>query len=553
MADSTRPRVPIALGSASTGTEEGRSFLQSRIALFGGWVFTISGAFYLVGAFVRLLIGPPLGFDQPFVDPNMFHLVATLAAGAVWAVARFARLTTPGLLQLDAAGTFVVCGFFGLMAGAFAMGHIEGYGDPNHALFIGLLACSYTLISRAISVPCTSTRTVWISSLAMLPILIAGSVALHANVSGVPLVSGLVDLVSWVAAAVAMAAISSRVIFGLRAEVARIRKLGQYTLEARLGEGGMGIVYRARHALLRRPTAIKILPPSRSSEDDVRRFEREVQLTATLSHPSTVVIFDYGRTPDGVFYYAMELLEGLNLEQLVARDGPQPPGRVIHVLYQVAGALAEAHDVGLIHRDIKPANIILSERGGLPDVAKVVDFGLVKHFDPLTADTSVGVTAANVIVGTPLYMSPEAITHAGTAAGLDGRSDLYSLGAVAYFLLTGKPVFEARNVVEICSHHLHTPPVPPSQRSGRPIPAELENTVLRCLAKDRADRFPSARALQDALAAAARVTPWSHGMALDWWKKYKEGHATAPVAVPASVYEQVTSTLDGGKPFANLS
>jgi serine/threonine-protein kinase len=240
----------------------------------------------------------------------------------------------------------------------------------------------------------------------------------------------------------------------LRREVSHARQLGQYTLEEKLGEGGMGVVYRARHAMLRRPTAIKLLKPGQIGEAGLRRFEREVQLTAGLSHPNTVTIFDYGRTPDGVFYYAMELLEGLGLDQLVAIDGPQPPGRAAHVLRQVLSP-AEAHGVGPVHRR-EAGNVILCERGGVSDVAKVVDFGLVKD---LEGDT--GVTHDGAIVGTPLYLAPEAIR----SATIDHRADLYCVGAVAYYLLTARPVFDGRTAIEVCSHHLHTPPVPPSASS----------------------------------------------------------------------------------------
>jgi serine/threonine protein kinase len=238
--------------------------------------------------------------------------------------------------------------------------------------------------------------------------------------------------VMWLVVAVAVATACSRVIYGLRREVRLARRLGQYTLEEKLGEGGMGVVYRARHALLRRPTAVKLLKGERLGEASLRRFEREVLLTASLSHPNTVSVYDFGRTPDGVFYYAMEYLEGLSLEQLVAEEGAQPPGRVVHVLRQVLGALAEAHGVGLVHRDVKPDNVILCERGGLSDVAKVVDFGLVKDLDAADALSHEG-----MLVGTPLYLAPEAIRSPDT----DPRADLYSLGAVAYFLLTGKHVF----------------------------------------------------------------------------------------------------------------
>ena len=181
------------------------------------------------------------------------------------------------------------------------------------------------------------------------------------------------------------------------------RRLGPYTLVEKIGEGGMGAVYRASHALLRRPTAIKILPPQRAGEMDLARFEREVQMTSQLTSPHTVSVYDYGRTPDGLFYYAMEFLDGIDLEELVRRDGPMPPGRVVHVLRQVCEALGEAHRAGLIHRDVKPANILLCERGGRFDVAKVVDFGLVKS----VSGSDPGVTLENTVPGTPHYMAPE--------------------------------------------------------------------------------------------------------------------------------------------------
>src|SRR4029453_362947 len=229
-------------------------------------------------------------------------------------------------------------------------------------------------------------------------------------------------------------------------------------------------VYRARHAMLRRPTAIKLLPPQRMGHKNLQRFEQEVQLTAMLTHPNTVAIYDYGRTPDGVFYYAMEFLDGINLEDLVRRYGAQPDGRVVTLLRQVCRALAEAHDLGVIHRDIKPGNIILTVRGGEPDVAKVIDFGMVKELDTAGGPpTRSG--EANVLVGTPQYLSPEAIS---TPGAIDARADLYALGAVGYFLVTGQPLFEGRTDLELFEHHLHTAPVPPSVRLGRPVDRQVE-------------------------------------------------------------------------------
>jgi PAS domain S-box-containing protein len=306
----------------------------------------------------------------------------------------------------------------------------------------------------------------------------------------------------------------------LREEVERVR-LGQYTLDEKIGEGGMGVVYRARHAMLRRPTAIKLLPPQRMGHKNLERFEREVQLTAMLTHPNTVAIYDYGRTPDGVFYYAMEFLDGINLEDLVRRFGAQPQGRVISILRQVCKALAEAHDLGVIHRDIKPGNIMLTVRGGEPDVVKVVDFGLVKELD-----TDSGLSSeTNVLVGTPLYLSPEAISIPGA---IDARADLYALGAVGYFLVTGQPLFEGRTIMEICAHHLHTAPVPPSVRLGRPVGRHLEAVLLSCLEKDPARRPPTAMAVHDALAASNAASDWSTDDPQRWWAAYRrDGPATS--------------------------
>ena len=272
----------------------------------------------------------------------------------------------------------------------------------------------------------------------------------------------------------------------------------------------MGAVYRASHAMLRRPTAVKLLPPGQAGADRLQRFEREVQMTSRLTHPNTVAIFDYGRTPDGIFYYAMEYLEGLNLEDLTRHDGPQSPGRVVHVLRQVCASLAEAHEIGLIHRDVKPANVILvPQRGGAPDVAKVVDFGLVKDLDQ---DTDL--SRDDQIAGTPLYLAPEAITSPGRVGA---RSDLYSLGCVGYFLLTGKPVFEGRNMVEVCGHHLHTKPLPPAQRLGRPVPEGLSELLLSCLEKDPAERPSYAGEVLETLDRLSEIPPWTNEEARAWW------------------------------------
>ena len=305
---------------------------------------------------------------------------------------------------------------------------------------------------------------------------------------------------------------SAVVIFGLRKEV---KQLGQYTLEKAIGSGGMGVVYRAHHAMLRRPTAVKLLHPEKTGEDNLNRFEREVQFTSRLSHPNTVAIYDYGRTPAGMFYYAMEYLDGINLSRLVAKDGPQPEARVIHLIMQACGSLAEAHSAGLIHRDIKPSNLMLCERGGLHDVVKVLDFGLVRQMD--VPDEKSLADATGSLTGTPLYLSPEAIRE---PREVDAQSDLYQLGAVAYFLLTGGHVFTGNSPVEVLSHHLHSAPEPPSARLRRAVPADLEDLILSCLEKGKSRRPAGAAALREALAKCQDAGKWSQEDARAWWEEW---------------------------------
>jgi len=303
------------------------------------------------------------------------------------------------------------------------------------------------------------------------------------------------------------------------------KELGQYQLEEKLGEGGMGVVYRGRHRMLRRPTAIKLLHPDKTTDEAIARFEREVQLTCQLNHPNTIAIYDFGRTPEGIFYYAMEFLDGITLDTLVARFGPQPAGRVVHILRQVCGSLAEAHEIGLVHRDIKPANIILSCRGGEADVAKVLDFGLVKAVD---SKKNASITSAGAVLGTPLFMSPESIQSPET---IDVRSDLYALAAVGYFLVTGQPPFSGASVVEICVHHARTPPMRPSEKLGLPVPADLEDVLLKGLAKKPEDRFSTAREFAEALAACADAAAWKSSTADAWWRTNYPGNAAATISI----------------------
>jgi serine/threonine protein kinase len=320
------------------------------------------------------------------------------------------------------------------------------------------------------------------------------------------------------------------------------KQLGQYRLLEKIGAGGMGVVYKGQHAMLRRPTAIKMLDVDRVNETSIQRFEREVQITCNLNNPHTVAIYDYGRTPEGVFYYAMEYLDGINLQTLVEEDGPQPEGRVVSILRQVCASLYEAHTMGLVHRDIKPANIMLNRRGGESDVVKVLDFGLVKAVE----DGKEGRKADREMSGTPLYMSPESIQ---TPDSVDACSDLYAVGAVGYFLLTGQTAFSAQTLSELCQQHLTAIPVSPSQRLGSPISTELEHAILACLEKNRAKRPQTARDLATMLDRVKQV--WSFDDAEEWWSRHERGEQS-PFAV-RSKQAGSTSSVDAAPKAATVS
>jgi len=477
-------------------------FLQRRVALFG-LVGTV-----LAGIALLLSIAQSAAEPGPLLAPShALHVLGMLGPFAAWIVARKRAWSARFLQGLEAGATLACAVFLHLMSMRFEM-----VSRPD---LLAALVTMQIVVTRAIFIPSTGRRTAVISSIAAAP-LFAVAFTVHRSfaASSVTLKPGLLELeisaLTWAVLSVVPAALTSRVIYGLRREVRHAQELGQYTLLQKLGEGGMGQVFRARHAMLRRPTAVKLLHSS--SQEELARFEREVQLTAQLTHPNTVTVFDYGRTPDGIFYYAMELLDGADLQKVVDHHGPMPAGRVIHVLAQVAAALSEAHAVGLIHRDIKPANIILCVRGTEYDVAKVVDFGLVKSVTPSLEDASV--SSPGLAVGTPLYMAPETL-RAPQAA--DIRTDLYSLGAVGHFLLTGRPVFEGRSPVAVLSDHLHKQPERPSVRLGAPVPHDLEELILECLAKTPSERPRDASIVRQRLLACAGAEPWTEHDARAWW------------------------------------
>ncbi|MEM7138282.1 MAG: serine/threonine-protein kinase [Myxococcota bacterium] len=496
---------------------EARAFLQKRVATFG-FIGMIIG---LTALGFRLLMGVLFGYlEDELVEPSfVLHALSILPLLATWLICR------SGKLQLATIGFVEYAGLFGASLGYIGMGmniRPEVGADTITAFILSLM-----LFARSVFVPSTGRRT------AVLGILI-----------GIPLVAGMyihyltVDLniwlkfgfnetsvskyrvaasqsvitIMWWTLTVGLASLASRVIHRLRQEVSDIQSLGQYQLERKLGEGAMGIVYKATHGMLKRPTAIKLLRPEITDPESLERFRREVQLTSKLTHPNTVTIYDYGRTPDGLFYYAMELLSGATLSQVVEASGPQPVARVVKVLRDVALALDEAHDAGLIHRDIKPSNIMLAHQGSESDVTKVLDFGLVKDLGTLD---ELDQTNTMSIKGTPHYLSPEAIQDPPT---IDGRSDLYALGAVGYYLLSGDHVFEGKTIIEVCMHHVHTEPRPLTEIATG-VPQELNDVIMQCLAKSQSDRPRSGQELADTLDRLL-VPPWTRAQAEAWWGEY---------------------------------
>jgi len=489
--------------SSPWSSEEGRAFLQERVARYSLLCFVITAIFFVAGWAVAVLWTPDL-LQNRLPASFLLHLGSAAALLAMWLATRGGPLPAGVLLLVEGGG--LVIASWAMTGNAFTIPVIL---RPDLVAIVSLFGL---LLYRAAVVPSDARRTAWIGVLACLPVpFLTDVVYTRRHLSGTPpAVAYTVYETLFSALVIVLSAKISSVIYGLRQTISEARRLGPYTLESKIGEGGMGAVYRARHALLRRPTAVKILPPERAGEMDLARFEREVQMTSLLTSPHTVAIYDFGRTPDGLFYYAMEYLDGIDLQELVSRDGPMPPARVVHVLRQVCEALGEAHRVGLIHRDIKPANILLCERGGRSDVAKVVDFGLVKD---LATAAGPGATREDIVLGTPHYLSPEALRSPDR---IDARSDIYALGATAYYLLTGTPVFDGP-LPQIFADHLGKTPEPPSRRSGRTVPPDLEAVVLGALAKDPNDRPESVEDLGRALAACS-VPSWTDADAGVWWR-----------------------------------
>ncbi len=526
--DPSRSRKLVAqsrrrlLGAASE--EEARANLQARLNVYSKvmfWSF-VALIVFLVGTYAHYAIDDRIGPQATrFVFGGGTALLAVMAM--IWRLVVVRRkVSVDGLYRIDLMYAITIGCAFAASAVFQHTLQVAGYAS--------LIYSGFTVSTRALVVPSSGKRTAIVSSMTLVP-LVAACIYLAivdehelpgpAYVGGCLLICGVQVLI---------ATTGSQIIYGLRKARDEALQLGQYTLGSKIGEGGMGSVYRAQHALLRRPTAIKLLLPDRVGEDNLQRFEREVQAMSQLTHPNNVAVFDYGSSADGRFYYAMEFLGGINLEQLVHRFGAQPSGRVVNILQQVCGALREAHEANIIHRDIKPANIILCQRGGIPDFAKVVDFGLVKNF---MHDTT---ASTQVVLGTPAYLAPEQLTDPGR---IGPAVDLYALGAVGYFLLTGRKVFEGKTEIEMCVMHVSHEPAPLSEVSSRLVPAALEAIIMKCLAKAPEDRPASAAALAEALDALDKPRDWNTADARAFWQDFR-AEDSAPAA---SEMETMTITV----------
>jgi eukaryotic-like serine/threonine-protein kinase len=441
------------------------------------------------------------------------EIAACVVSAAVWVVFKRSPLSLRAKRNVGLA--FMLLNAVGI-ATLNARGAVLPRAGEIHISWIAVLILVYSMIAPA------SPRRMLLASLsaAMMDPLAFG-LAFLAGAPTPPLV--VIVVMTWPNIACAFVAmVPSKVLQRIGRRLHEAQELGSYHLEELLGTGGMGEVWRARHRLLARHAAIKLVRPEllgarteSESQAVLRRFEREAQATAMLNSPHTIQVFDFGVTQDGAFYYVMELLTGRNLESLVREFGPLPASRVIYLLRQVAHSLADAHARGLVHRDIKPANIYICRMGLEYDFAKVLDFGLVKLKHARPGDTLS--TIEHTTSGTPAYMAPETIL---ADADVDRRADVYALGCVAYYLLTGELVFEADTSMKMLMHHLNTTPVPPSQRTELPIPRELDDLVLACLQKDPARRPQNAGELFRMAYNCRACEGWDAEAAEAWWQAH---------------------------------
>ena len=480
---------------------------------------------FIIGIVMNDLLAPLVDMEMRDLIPwgRPADVVAVVSIGASFLLCWYTRrLTCRPRLALDLALVYEVFLAFGI--------GIVNQWEPQRLLAGRLSWLCVLILLFPMIVPNTPRKTL-IASLIAASMDPVGILIAHLRGLDTPTLSMIVwnYLPNYVCALIAV--IPSKIMVRIGHHVQRARELGSYRLVHLIGRGGMGEVWHATHRMLARPAAIKLIKPellgTRNSKETatvIQRFRREAEASSQLQSPHTIHLYDFGETRAGTFYFVMELLEGLDLETLVRTYGPLPPERVVYLLRQACHSLGEAHERGIIHRDVKPANIYLCHLGREYDFVKVLDFGLVKYDqDESLLDTMKG--GADLTTGTPAYMAPEM----ASGESVDRRADLYALGCVAYWLLTGEMVFTAESPLKMLIQHIQAVPVPPSRRSGRPIPADVERIVMRCLEKDPADRFDTADELAAALEATASGADWGVDEARAWW----EEHVSVPV--PARV------------------
>jgi eukaryotic-like serine/threonine-protein kinase len=471
--------------------------------------------FFMAGIFPALIIpGDRARFLGSFVQwgPGVIGIAVALLVAAV---IRSERLSPSTVMNLGLA--FEIVSSYAIAAAEFA----DPMSLEMHAGYMGLSWVAVWVVLFTVVMPTAPRRALLaaLASVSSVPVIIGLMMASSVTSFRIDPVQFFFGLVFPYLLVVGMAYVGARVVYQLGTEVKRARELGSYRLEEKLGEGGMGEVWRARHRMLSRPAAIKLIRPSFAgdgragvSEEAVRRFEREAQVIARLRSPHTVELFDFGMAADGAFYYVMELLDGLDADSLLRRFGPIPPERAIYLLRQVCHSLSEAQSCGLVHRDIKPANIFLCRYGEEYDFIKVLDFGIVGAVRD-TPGGNLMHTRGDTVRGTPAFIAPEQ----AMGTGVDGRADIYATGCVAYWLLTGHLVFTADTPMGLVLQHAQTPPTPPSARTELPIPPALDELVMSCLAKDPAKRPQSAKELSRRLAELEGASAWTQERARDWW------------------------------------
>lgn len=514
--NSARRRVALVEGSTPHLSNETRALLRSRLRTVAVLLFIGFGSF-LLWSLIRWNMSDHLDGQYRWVFFSQVA-VTSLMGIAAWKLCPRCDLS----MTKVRIGEAVVFGAPAILFITMTYHKLQYAAslDEGHAHVVNFAAPWLLLIfSYALFVPNNWRRAAVVIGLMAAAPLVVMAVAYFqfAQFAALLRTDDFDDMPIEQAMMLALAAMTAIVgvhtINALRHEAFVAKQLGQYRLKRLLGSGGMGEVYLAEHQMMKRPCAVKVIRPEKAGDPQVlARFEREVRATAKLSHWNSIDIYDYGRTPDGTFYYVMEYLPGHNLGELVREHGRLPASRILYLMRQVCDALAEAHGHGLIHRDIKPANIFCAYRGGVFDVAKLLDFGLAK---PLTDANDSGLTQEGSITGSPLFMSPE---QAGSEE-VDARSDVYSLGAVMYFMATGKAPFEYASPLKVMIAHASEDPEPPRYLNGD-IPAELEEVILRSLEKRPADRYQTVAELREALDRTPVDGEWTALLAADWWNNY---------------------------------